>query len=310
MLSHFQFLFCQILELQKSNSDTVVISFKGHVYISLFFWLGKILTGTRAKFVMRESNDVAAYMENNISSRFQRFVFKNIIKRIPASISDIIICNSRGSSDSFCYLLGGFREKVKTVRNPSLRSNWKYDLSHEQLNWQERTYDFGFFGRMSEQKRPEDFVEFVKVFQEKHRKTKALMVGSGNLDQVVEDLLERYSMATTMARKGFSDDIRRDLRDVKVVVLTSDFEGMPNILIEALANGCKILSYDCPSGPSEIIPEFANFGKLVTIGDIDGMAGKAAILLNEEGPDVDEVSVVLEQFDPIGFNEKLCKVIQ
>lgn len=56
-----------------------------------------------------------------------------------------------------------------------------------------------------------------------------------------------------------------------IVALSSDYEGMPNCLIEAIGTGVPIVSYDCPLGPSEIIVNDVN-GYLVPFHDIDSLA--------------------------------------
>ena len=70
---------------------------------------------------------------------------------------------------------------------------------------------------------------------------------------------------------GFSDNPYAFMSKASILVLSSIYEGLPNVLIEALACGCPIVSTDCPSGPSEIL-EKGKYGTLVPIGDIQALA--------------------------------------
>lgn len=76
-------------------------------------------------------------------------------------------------------------------------------------------------------------------------------------------------------------DVRPWYRHAQCFVLSSRYEGWPNVLMEALANGCPAISFDCKYGPSEII-EHGRTGLLVTEGDIEALTGAIARVLGND----------------------------
>ena len=70
---------------------------------------------------------------------------------------------------------------------------------------------------------------------------------------------------------GFVENPYAYMARAAVFALSSSYEGLPTVLIEALACGCPVVSTDCPSGPREILDE-GKYGRLVPVGDDAALA--------------------------------------
>jgi len=98
-----------------------------------------------------------------------------------------------------------------------------------------------------------------------------------------ERLLQQANELALEKRTHFAGrvvDVNPWYRHAKCFVLSSRYEGWPNVLMEALANGCPVVSFDCKYGPSEII-EHGRTGLLVPEGDTEALAGAIAQVLND-----------------------------
>lgn len=139
--------------------------------------------------------------------------------------------------------------------------------------------EIAFIGRIDPQKNPVHLIEAFDLVHKEMPTVKLRIVGDGNLDKQIKDLVERKKLTEFVAFDGIRKDMENVYANTDLVVLTSDYEGMPNCLIEAIGCGLPVVSYDCPLGPSEIIQDGVN-GYLVPLHDIEGMATKIIEALN------------------------------
>lgn len=128
-----------------------------------------------------------------------------------------------------------------------------------------------FIGRIDPQKNPSHLVKAFAKVHEKHSDVVLRMVGAGNLDDQIHELVKELKLEEYVVFDGIRKDMENVYTNADIVALSSDYEGMPNCLIEAIGTGVPIVSYDCPLGPSEIIVNDVN-GYLVPFHDIDSLA--------------------------------------
>ncbi len=109
---------------------------------------------------------------------------------------------------------------------------------------------------------------------------KLVIYGEGELRRELEALVHVLGLEGRVLFPGLSDNIPRDLKRARLFVLSSDYEGMPNALLEAMALGLPCISADCPcGGPAEIIEDGIN-GLLFPVGDEQALADAMRRLLD------------------------------
>lgn len=140
-------------------------------------------------------------------------------------------------------------------------------------------------GRLVEQKNHAMLIAaFAEVVQEYPFATLKIY-GEGQLHNTLQSQIERLGLTEKAFLMGATNDVGKALKTADLFVLSSDYEGMPNALMEAMAAGVPCISTDCPcGGPKELFGE-AGAAKLVPCGDAERMkqAICAALAKQEQG---------------------------
>lgn len=104
--------------------------------------------------------------------------------------------------------------------------------------------------------------------------------GQGEELEELTKLAEEAGISSQMHFKGQVTDLYQRYKQYSIMVMTSRYEGFPMTLLEGLGNGLPLISFDIPTGPSEIIEDGKN-GFLLLEDDIDGMGDKMIKLMND-----------------------------
>jgi glycosyltransferase involved in cell wall biosynthesis len=103
------------------------------------------------------------------------------------------------------------------------------------------------------------------------RKAKLMIVGEGALRRELLELAGRLGVAEDVLLPGFVLNPTALLSSASLFVLSSDYEGFGNVLVEAMRAGVPVVSTDCPSGPAEIL-DGGKYGPLVPCNDPAALA--------------------------------------
>jgi glycosyltransferase involved in cell wall biosynthesis len=152
-------------------------------------------------------------------------------------------------------------------------------------------------GRMTEAK---DFTILIAAFAKlrRQRAVRLILLGDGELRPSLQDLIGKLSLdSDAIFMPGFVQNPFAWLRRCSLFVLSSRREGLPGVLIEAMACGAPVVSTNCLSGPDEIL-ESGRWGRLVPVGDVDALMNAMSVTLDtprEQLPDVRQRALDFEQ---------------
>jgi GalNAc-alpha-(1->4)-GalNAc-alpha-(1->3)-diNAcBac-PP-undecaprenol alpha-1,4-N-acetyl-D-galactosaminyltransferase len=137
-------------------------------------------------------------------------------------------------------------------------------------------------GRLDYQKNFELLLSAFHKLVDKHPDWQLLIFGEGVLRQKLEEIVENLGLTNQVLLPGVTNNAISILKRANLFVLSSRFEGLPLVLLEALACGLPIVSTDCPSGPREVIQDGIN-GILVPSEDISALIKAMDYLMSDEG---------------------------
>jgi glycosyltransferase involved in cell wall biosynthesis len=135
----------------------------------------------------------------------------------------------------------------------------------------------GMVAPMKPQKAPLDFVRVAAQVAARKPDTQFLFVGDGELRGAVEAEIARFGLAQSVRLAGWRRDVPAIMRCLDVFVLTSRWEGLPRVYLEALASGVPVVGTRV-DGAAEVVRDGVN-GYLVAPGDVPGLADRVLWLL-------------------------------
>lgn len=127
-------------------------------------------------------------------------------------------------------------------------------------------------GRLQPQKNHKLLLEAFADFQKICHDYELHIFGVGELETMLKQRAEELHIADNVVFRGFSASVKEEIWDSAMFVLSSDYEGISNSMIEALAMGIPVISTDCPAGGSRMYIKNNENGILVPVGDKKALA--------------------------------------
>ena len=137
-------------------------------------------------------------------------------------------------------------------------------------------------GRLSPQKNVPLLLKAFAAFSPRHPEYKLRIFGEGELREELTQLAESLKIAGKVEMPGRSTVLLEKMNSASMFVLPSDYEGMPNVLLEAMCMGMPVVSTDCPSGGPRALIEDGINGLLVPVGDEQALCAAMEKLTDTE----------------------------
>lgn len=219
---------------------------------------------------------------------FRIFIIKSLYNK-----ADMMVAVSKNTQADLIKNFGLNKDKIRVIYNPFLIDEIK-SKAEEDLNQYVSVFTCKTLitvGRLSKQKGQWYLLRIFKKLKENKKDLKLVIVGEGELKEYLINLSYSLGLKTLDWEKhevsddydvyflGFQDNPFKFLSRSTIFVLPSLWEGLPSVLIEALACGLPVISSDCRSGPREILspdtdfehlttePDFVKYGVLMPIFD-------------------------------------------
>ena len=266
------FYFLKLVKLLKAEGPDAVVSFMWKLNAAVL--LSKKMSRTKAKIIISERGSTAIY-----NGRFVNFQ-RSLAIRFFYPKAEKIIFPSRDMADKIVKSYGIEKQKMNIIHNP-------VDIAMITERAQERIEDPVYqaknniiisIGRLGKEKGFAYLIRAISLLSKNDIDCKLVILGEGAEENNLYNLSKELNIEDRVRFLGFRSNPYKYLARSKIFVLSSLYEGFPNVLLEAMALGVPSIATRCPTGPEEIITDEVN-GLLIPQADEKALANAIKKLL-------------------------------
>jgi len=269
-----------LVKFLRDVCPSVFLSAQSHA--NLMALIAAKMAGFSSSLVVRQQTtlSMAGKMEPGIKNRFVP-----MLTRLLYTQADAVVCISQGVADDVLENTRLTVEKVRRIYNPVIPFDAELDqritapLDHPWFH-EDAPPVILAVGRLT---RAKDYPTLVRAFAlaRQECEIRLIILGEGEDRIKLENLVNSLGIEADVQLPGAVDNPYPYMASCSVFVFSSIFEGLGNVLIEALACGARIIATDCKYGPAEILAD-GRYGSLVPVGNAPAMAKAIITSLNSE----------------------------
>lgn len=237
--------FLLIRKIIKSEKPDYVIPFLWYVGVHICI----SLIGLDFKLIQTVRNNPSMVPKKKVFRGLRDFFIKRSYK--------ILVQNEQQK----LYFSSKLQKKIFVLPNPV-----REDLFQVEKKKKSDKFIIASAGRLTYQKNFKLLIDSVENICKENSNVILQIYGDGELKEELQSYINGKKLDKSVFLMGRTDDMKSMFESIDLYILSSDFEGMPNSLMEAMAAGVPCISTDCPTGPSDLIVD-GESGLLVPVND-------------------------------------------
>ena len=259
-----KYFFCLVLLIKRIlfNKENFIFSFQANIYCII---ISKLLG---AKIIVRMNTAPQGWDHNYL----KKIIYSFFIKKADGIIVNSIIfqkeVNKRFNIKSICINNPFDFNKIKKLSNSKSKSFYPKNC-----------LKLISIGRITEQKDQITILKSLVILKRKKIKFKFILIGKGHLRNNLEKFVRENGLKKNVKFLGYRSNPFSILKQADIFILSSLYEGSPNVLVEALFLRKKIVTTNCPTGPNEILSKKTH-GEFFKIKNYQQLANKIIKLQN------------------------------
>ena len=248
-----KYLICLILlffNLVKERSNKLIFAFQANIYAIL---IAKIFN---TKIIVRANSSPSGWSQRVIKNKIYSFII---------NLADNVMVNSYAFKREFDKK---FNIKSKCIYNPFLK--FKFNKNIKKKIYKKKSLKILTIGRLTKQKDHMTLLKAIKLINF-DLNPELIIIGKGNEFRNLKNFIKDNNLNSKVKLLGYKHKPYNFIKNCDIFILTSTFEGLPNVLLEAQFFKKYIISSDCPTGPKEILLN-GKAGDLFRVGDYKMLA--------------------------------------